>query len=286
MARSFRKKLRNFTRDWLPARWVIRKLFLKRHGYTPNFNTPSSFSEKIQYRKLYEDQSRFPELADKVLVKNFVAEKIGDRFVIPTIWAGSTLPPRAERHWPVPFILKANHGSGMNVMVHTAEAADWDAIEHLCAKWMAKSWPVRNHEPWYNKIERQLLVEPLLQHKGEVPNDYKVFVFNGRATFIQADTGRFNEHRQSFYDRDWNIQPFTQGFLPHSEAVPAPSHLKKILEFSEILSEGFDFVRVDFYELEDGPRFGEFTFTPQNGFKRFEPPGTDLMLGNLWKITR
>lgn len=280
------KKLRNFVENRLPARWVIRAQFQKVHGYSPNFEAPATFSEKIQYRKLKEDHSRFPELADKVLVKNFVARKIGDHFITPTLWSGPVLPPMVERNWPLPFVIKANHGSGMNFFVRTPSDLDWGLIEATCKKWLKKSWPVRFHEPWYNKIERQLLVEPLLEDNGKIPYDYKVFVFNGRAELIQVDVDRFGHHARSIYDRDWCLQPFTLAHPAHKEVLPSPRHLPQILDLAERLSGDFDLVRVDFYDFEDGPRFGEITFTPGNGMERLEPQSYDLKLGNLWKITR
>lgn len=61
----------------LPDTAAIRCDFLWRHGRLPNLANPRSFSERIQHRKLYERDPRFPKLADKVLAKNHVAAILG-----------------------------------------------------------------------------------------------------------------------------------------------------------------------------------------------------------------
>ena len=59
-----------------------------------------------------------------------------------------------------------------------------------------------------------------------------------------------------------------------------------MIEVAERLGAGFDFVRVDLYDLPDGPRFGELTFTPGAGLDPFHPPEYDQRLGDLWAAAR
>lgn len=41
-------------------------------------------------------------------------------------------------------------------------------------------------------------------------------------------------------------------------------------------------MRVDLYDLPDGPRFGQLTFWPEAGLCRFEPASYDQVLGGMW----
>ena len=59
-----------------------------------------------------------------------------------------------------------------------------------------------------------------------------------------------------------------------------------MIEAAETLGQGFDFVRVDFYEIDGAPRFGEMTFYPGSGLDPFDPPEIDLILGRLWAEAR
>jgi hypothetical protein len=52
---------------------------------------------------------------------------------------------------------------------------------------------------------------------------------------------------------------------------------------AEILAEDLPFVRVDFYELHDQPKFGEMTFYPASGFDYFDPPEWDVKIGAFWR---
>src|SRR6202035_708898 len=90
----------------LPAEWAVGLTFRRKHGFWPNFKRPTTFSEKVQYRKLYDRNHLFPRLADKIEAKTFVASTLGPQWIIPTLWSGETLPPRSERTWNLPFVIK------------------------------------------------------------------------------------------------------------------------------------------------------------------------------------
>jgi hypothetical protein len=265
----------------MPASWALRLQFVRRMGYNPSFRRPRTFSERLQVRKLRPDMELYARLADKIAVKAHVAELIGAQYLIPTLWSGPALPPREERTWPVPFVLKANHGSGLNHLVRDLAGLDWAEMEALAADWLAKPFQPYLHEHWYDRIPRQLLVEPLIG-TGDL-NDYKFFVFGGQVHFVQVDSRRFSDHRRTFFSPSWEPQPFRLRFKRETEELPRPPHLGQMVELAERLGTGFDFVRVDFYDLPEGPLFGEMTFTPGAGCDPFYPPEYDLHLGELWE---
>jgi hypothetical protein len=116
----------------------------------------------------------------------------------------------------------------------------------------------------------------------ENPKDYKFYVFHGQVRFVQVDTDRFTSHRRCFYDRDWKRCPFSLEYPIETRELERPLHLSQMVEAAEKLSNGFDFVRVDLYELEYGPKFGEMTFAPEAGYGKFSPVEYDLVLGEMW----
>jgi hypothetical protein len=269
--------------DRLRPESAIRLNYLRCHGRLPNLRNPRRFSEKVQYRKLYGDRQLFTRLADKLLVKDFVAQTVGSNLVIPTLWSGETLPPAQERRWELPFVIKANHGSGWNRFVRVEEDLDWDGIERDCIKWIATHYKRYLGERWYDRIERKLLVEPVI---GDNLRDYKFFVFGGKVEFIEVDTDRFTRHKRCFYDSQWNRLEFSLGYPLDTKPIERPIHLASMLDVAEKLAAGFDFVRVDLYDLEQGPRFSEITFTPDSGHKRFRPDKYDYIFGDLWHQSR
>jgi len=57
-----------------------------------------------------------------------------------------------------------------------------------------------------------------------------------------------------------------------------------MIEISKILSEGFPFVRIDFYDTIFSPLLGEMTFYPTGGTKPLKPDSFDKKMGDLFII--
>lgn len=264
----------------LPATASLRLQFIRNLGYNPNFTDPKTFNEKVNALKLDPASAkRFAPWADKVKVKGLVSDIIGEQYVIPTLWAGKKLPSHPSM-WPVPFVLKANHASGWNYFVRQTDASAWCNMQQHAKYWLTTDWLPYLHETWYNAIDRMILVEPVIG--GTDLKDYKFFVFNGKVKYIQVDTERFTNHRRSFYDKYWSLQPFGLKYPRHSEELPCPKHLNLMSRLAEQLGSRFTFVRVDFYDLDNGPLFGEMTFAPEAGFGRFYPSEWDRIVGTEW----
>ncbi|WP_205480827.1 ATP-grasp fold amidoligase family protein [Sphingomonas arenae] len=262
----------------LPLRTALQIRYFKSYQRWPRLDQPVLFSEKCQALKLLR-----PNLAiyvDKVAVKAFVERRIGTQRVIPTLFAGPQLPPRAERNWPLPYVIKTNHGSGGNIFVR--EPPDWDTIEVRLNEMLACDFSAISGETFYGTINRQVLVEPFIAEGPDLPLDYKIFVCGGEPQFIQVDTDREHAHKRVFFDRDWNRLPIRLGYPDDPRPITRPINLEHMLELARKLAHGFGFVRVDFYEVQGRVLFGEMTFTPESGLMRFEPSSVDEDLGRLW----
>ena len=220
-------------------------------------------------------------LADKVLAKAFVAARIGGQWVIPTLWQGSRLP-RAPQ-WPLPFVLKARHGCNQCAFLRTGDE-DWPAIRRRAERWVRSRYGSWLDEWGYRDIERGLLVEPFVGTGGVLPVDYKFFVFGGRVEFVQVHVNRETEHRRVIFNRNWR----RVSILPDTVAaeLPRPHTLDMMMEAAEELGRDSDFVRVDLYNADPHPLFGEFTFYPGSGLDPFEPVGLDQAFGERWLKAR
>jgi hypothetical protein len=264
--------------DLLPPTLTIPAYYRWRTGQWPR-NPPRTFSEKVQASKLRPVTPEMVRLADKVAVKELVAERLGPEWVVPTLYAGSRLPARSERDWPIPFVIKAAHGSGWNIFVR--QAPDWPEIESQVERWLARKWRRYRGELHYRHMPPRVIVEPMI-NDYDLPIDYKILVVGGRARFIQLDTGRETEHRQAYYDPNWVKQPITRGFPMDPRDFPTPPNLPLILDAAERMAAGFDFLRVDLYVVNGRPYFGEATFFPGSGTKTFDPPEYEEIIGDMW----
>ncbi len=256
-------------------RFRIALLYLWRHGRLPDIDCPQTFTEHVQYRKLYDHDIRMPPLADKVRSKEIVADRIGAEWIIPTLWHGTELPLRPQ--WPTPFVVKARHGCNQSAFVFS-RAANWERIRRKAGRWMAGDYGYWFDEWIYPHIPRGILVEPFIGEGDQLPIDYKFYVFAGRVEYIQVHLDRAGRHRWILFDRNWQ-----RVSSPSQDADPLPPvHLPQMTEAAEELGRGFDFVRVDLYEVGGHPYFGEMTFYPGSGLDPFDPVSLDAVIGEHW----
>jgi TupA-like ATPgrasp len=266
----------------LPDRMAISLLYFRHFRRFPDLDNPRRFSELVQSRKLAPRNPIYPGLVDKIEVKRMVASVLGPEWVIPTHWSGRQLPPLAERNWPIPFVIKANNGSGTNIFVRSPEDCDWAEIERRTQIWMDTPYSPRFREWPYELVEPRLLIEPFIGSSLQLPFDFKFYLFGGQVHFVQVDVGRENNHRRDFYDRNWAKQDFAYGKPPVEFEVSRPKSFEAMIEAAEQLTKDIDFARVDFYEIEDRPLFGEITLFPESGLAKFAPDEWDFRFGELW----
>lgn len=256
----------------------VRLCYLWRHRRLPDLARPTRFTELVQRRKLHDRDPRTPALADKLAVKAFVADRLGTDWITPTLWSGATLP--LDALWPRPFALKSRHGCRQIEIVRPGD--DWTAVRARAERWTRRPYGAWLDEWLYDRIPRGLLVEPFIGNGLDPPLDYKLFAFGGRVEYIQVHSNRGADHRWVVMDRDWRrVSTPTWNRDP-----PPPQSLPAMIEGAEALAAGFDFIRVDLYEVASRPRFGELTFYPGSGLDRFDPISLDAAMGEHWLRAR
>ena len=263
------------SRSGVLAKMRVALCYLFRHQQIADLDDPTTFTELVQRRKLANRDRRMVLLADKLTVKSFVAETLGDEWVIPTCWHGTMLPAAPE--WPLPSVLKSRHGCNQNIFFRNG-FGDWQTVRRNAKRWLKRPYGEWLDEWVYANIPRGLLVEPFVGEDDTLPVDYKIYTFGGRATHIQVHLDRENRHRWILFDLEWR-----RVSNPTADPDPAaPESLNELVAAAEKLGAGFDFVRVDFYEVGGRPLFGEMTFYPGSGLDKFSPVTLDAELGKLW----
>ncbi len=264
---------------WLvpSPRLRIRLTYLWRHGRLPDLANPLRFTELVQRRKLMDRDPQMVALVNKVTAKAAASRLFGDDWIIPTIWTGNVLP--RDPTWPFPFILKASHGCNQNAVCH--DRLDYDRARARASRWTDRPYGLWLDEWAYRDVPRGFIVEPYLGDRATLPVDYKIYVFGGHAAFVQVHVDRGKDHRWIVFDRHWN-----QRSKLDEAPLPAPLNLDRLLANAERIASPFDFARVDFYEIDGVPKFGEVTFYPGSGLDRFDPPELDLEIGQHWLLAR
>jgi hypothetical protein len=263
----------------LPDPLAIRIDYCRVFGRFPKLSAPRLFSEKMQHIKLHIRHPLMPALVDKVRVKEFVRQKLGEDWLIPTLWHGAFVTEEILGDVPKPAVIKANHSSAQ--VCYLDENSDMQQVARTANAWLKYDHHLLHREWAYGKVIREILIEPFIG-ETEWPDDYKFWVLDGVVRFVQIDRGRFESHTRQFYTPDWKRLDFTLKYPASSENIPAPPHLAEMLNAARILAADFRFLRVDLYDTARRPLFGELTFAPEAGLCRFSPARVDNELGDSW----
>ena len=286
-----KKFLKKHNPSWL-LKFIPDRLFLKikyriKVGRRLDLENPATFTEKIQWLKLYERNPLYTRMVDKYEAKEYVGSVIGDRYVIPNIGVWEKAEDIDFDSLPEQFVIKCTHDSGGLVICKDKSKLDIAAARELLRSCMKRNWFYFSREYAYKQISPRIIAEEYLENDSkEGLHDYKVWCFDGEPRYIQYVTGRIGRHSyEGFYDTDWNLQPFTYHNPPVMSEIPRPERLDELIGISRRLAQGLPFLRADFYILSDGTiRFGELTFYPNGGFDIWTPADTDAMMGKLMSL--
>lgn len=239
--------------------------------------------------KLYDTTILKTKLTDKYLVREWVQEKIGQKYLIPLIGVFDSLDEIDINKLPEKFVMKTNHGSGCNMIVKNKNELNWSEVEKNFNKWMSINFAwMQGLELQYKDIKPIILVEHYIENNGNNLFDYKFYCFNGKAKYIQVIGNRnINKHfaQEAFYSVEWKMQDFTLTYPRYENDIDKPKNLKEMIKIAEELAKDFIYVRVDLYELDDGAiKFGEMTFTPASGFDNWKPKKMNYILGDMIKM--
>jgi TupA-like ATPgrasp len=261
------------------------QLFKNKQGYLPNLASPETFSEQIFLRK-YIAPVRMPSLADKLAAYDYAKERLGNDILPAVVWVGDSIAelsaaePKRGR-----FVLKANNGCTFVMFLDLPIdlVAKRGEIESNATLWLESRFGYDWGEWQYCTYKPRLFLEEFLDfNRGNVPDDFKIFCFGGKAHLIEVDVDRFTDQlRTAFYDPSWKHIPVAYRHAPIQRE--RPDNLDQMIRVAETIANGMDFARIDLYS--DGKRnikFGEITFTPGNAVSRFSDPRFDKWLGTLF----
>ena len=262
-------------------KYLIQKTYQERTGQKLNLDTPSTFREKLQLRKLTTNPL-ITKCADKYTVRDYVKNKIGAKYLIPQYFCHKHISPKELTSLPNSFAIKTTSGSGANIIIKDKTKAN---LAEICQK-MNSYTKIKYGYLWgeffYNKTNNQIIAEKLLT-KNEV-YDYKIHCFRDDKDklrqIIEVMWGPKSNRHKSMYDSNWQPLHYYFSIPPDGHTFKKPQQLAELLKLSDKLSEDFKYVRVDFYIIKNQIYFGELTFVPTAGFNPFHPAKYDQIWGS------
>ncbi len=269
--------------------FVSKQLYKATFNQKLNLDEPKYFNEKLMWLKLnkYANDPLVIQCSDKYAVREYIescglGETLNELY---GVWDNakdidwSVLPDR--------FAMKCNHGCGYNLICRDKSKLDIPASVKKLNKWMASDSWKEYAELHYRKIPKKIICEKFIEGKdGALPVDYKIYCFNGKPLYI----GNFIERNMSegtiirgYFNLDWTPSDVFRYPMDPTK-FEKPAQLEKMLEYAEILSKPFPFVRVDFYEANGQIIFGELTFTPTGCLGAYYSDEAHVKLGQALKI--
>lgn len=265
----------------------IKKQFKKKLGYEIDFNKePETFNQKIQFRKLYDNNPLYSICADKYRVREYVKEKIGEKYLIPLYLVTDKLTEEQWDKLPKSFVAKANHNSGTVQIVKDKNKVDKKKIIKELNNQLKIDYGIISMEKFYSDIPKKIIVEKYLEHDGDTLQDYKYHSFKNRnnKTFIENITKRKFQYLESnFYTIEWKKLDFSIGTNIDKIEREKIENFDLMNRLAKNLSQDFDYVRVDLYNINGKIYFGELTFCGDSGFSRFTDKSWDFKFGSYWE---
>lgn len=274
--------------DRLPDEEYIKKLYKLHIGKELDLDNPKGFNEKLQWLKLYDRKPEYTTMVDKFAVKQYVTNKIGNEYIIPTLGVWDHFDDIDFTALPKRFVLKCTHDSGGLVICKDKSKFDIKKAKSKIEKSLKTNFYLVGREWPYKNVKPRIIAEQYMEDNPDSQDliDYKLMCFNGKVKCSFTCTGRHAKDglKVTFFDTDWKRMPFERHYPAELNNICKPKSYEEMTQLAEILADKIPFVRIDFYEIKGKPYFGEMTFFPGNGMEEFTPEEWDETLGSWLEL--
>ena len=268
---------------FLPDKLFLCVLYRLRMGYWMNFKTPKTFTEKLQWLKLYNRRPEYTNLVDKYAVKEYVAQMVGQEYIIPTYAVYDRVEDIDWDKLPNQFVMKTtNGGGGNNVFICTDKSTiDKEKVSLIMTQSLQYNiykyfgeWP-------YKGVKPRIIIEELLQSSTGDIRDYKFYCFNGIPRLLLVASNRFTSHNFNYLDIDYNPITLTSTCgKPINNIGNRPENYDIMVNIAKKLSKNMPHVRVDLYNCDGKVYFGELTFFDASGYDNLNSEEWNRRLGD------
>jgi len=266
--------------------------YLCKHKRPPRLSPPKSFNEKILFRKLYWSNPLFSTLSDKIEAKKWIYDNVPDLYCPKTLDSGLRITKNniySAIESTGRCVVKTRSGSGVCFFAdRDTSSKQIDLIVERINNYQPKEFGGLQHETWYSKHAPGYLIEENLNtNLSQQLPDYKFHVFtdeahNTQRVILQVDFDRFTFHTRSLFTEELSWLPASLKYPCVHSSIHAPDSFEAMLRSAKLLGSYFSYVRVDLYDRNSQPYFGELTFAPGSGREAFKPAFFDFWLGSMW----
>lgn len=281
--KEFIKKLLKLLPDYIFLQIKYRYKFNKKL----DLKKPQTFNEKLQWLKLYDRNPEYTKMVDKYEAKKYVANIIGEEYIIPTLGVYDKFEDINFATLPNQFVIKCTHDSGGLIICKDKTKLNIKEARKKISKSLKRNYFYTGREWPYKNVKPRIIAEQyMVDESGTELKDYKFFCFNGEPKLLFVAKDRPYATKFNYYDMDFKKLPFKQHYKNFNDYIEKPKGFEKMIELSRKLSKDIPHVRVDFYDINGKVYFGELTFYHFSGFEKFEPEEWDRILGDMLKLPK
>lgn len=269
--------------NWMDDKTYLKIAYRIKMGKKLELDNPITFNEKLQWLKLYDRRSEYTMMVDKYEVKKWIAEQIGEEYIIPTLGVWNHFDEIDFDKLPNQFVLKCTHDSGGLVICRDKKTFNKSAARkkiETCLKhnffWGQREWPYKNVKPRIiaeKYMEDYVTEEPVL-------TDYKFFCFNGIPKIMYVSNDKGTNPTTDFFDMNFKRLNMHMKDPNSNKSIQKPVCFDIMKIFAEKLSCRVSNLRVDFYVINGKPYIGELTFFHMSGFAHIYPEKWEKILGD------
>jgi hypothetical protein len=259
-------------------------------GKEPDIKSPTTLSEKICHRLVYDRNDLYTTLADKLAVRKYVTSRTKRVKTVPLIGVYSKASQIDFTILPDKFVLKCNHDSGSTIVCKNKARFNYREACKKLSLALKKNLYYTTREWQYKNITPMILCEPFIDlfddaDRNTTPEMLRIHCFHGVAHYVEADfTDNNGNGFINVYDRHWNLQPFQMEY-PNTLVQPGePALFRQALLASQELAAGIDYCRVDLMLKKHEIYFSEITLSPRRGKLTITPREWDARLGKIWHL--
>lgn len=260
-------------------------------GTHSDLRNPLTLSEKICYRLVFDHNSFYTLLADKLAVREYVQQRTSRVKTVPLIGIYHRVDDIDFDTLPAQFVLKCNHDSGSSVICTDRNTFNFSKASNKLKLSLKKNMYYTTREWQYKNIKPVILCESYIdlfsgKDKSTTPEIVRIHCFHGVACFIEADfTDNSGNEFINVYDRSWTLQPFQMEHPNTPEPVPEPESFYNAITGAQELAKEIDYCRVDLMLKGKEIYFSEITLSPRRGKLKITPACWDAKLGEMWDLS-
>lgn len=270
--------------------WYVKVEYRYITGHKCDFRHGERYTEKLQYLRLkvFPYDQGVIKCASRDGLREYASSLGLDSHLIKCYGVYDHFKDIDFDTLPNSFVMKCTHACGFNEIIYDKSKIDYKKLKKRFNKWLRTDYGKKTVETHYSHIKPRIIVEELLLDESELPTEYKIHVFNGKAKYLYVVTGRNKDIHYNNYLIDWTDFDEAQFnyWTKNEEEIKQPDNFDDAVKIAEKLARPFSFVRVDLYIINKKIYISEMTFTPAKGTLTFKDDKSDYLIGSWLTIRR